>query len=113
MPSSPKVCNRLCNVGIVKVFKKLESHHITKTTSHIGVTREIKVNLECIGYHSAQTQSNKNLERINKLLEDIENKNKKYNWSIETMENQMKQLEVLTSMLKVILENNGKEESHE
>ena len=65
------------------------------------------------GIHSAQTQSNKNLERINKLLEDIENKNKKYNWSIETMENQMKQLEVLTSMLKVILENNGKEESHE
>lgn len=65
------------------------------------------------GIHSAQTQSNKNLERINELLEDIENKNKKYNWSIETMENQMKQLEVLTSMLKVILENNGKEESHE
>ena len=58
MPSSPKVCNRLCDVGIVKVFKKLESHHIAKTASHIGVTREIKVNLECIGYHTHPCSDN-------------------------------------------------------
>ena len=40
MPSSPKVCNRLCDVGIVKVFKKLESQHIAKTASHIGGNRK-------------------------------------------------------------------------
>ena len=64
-------------------------------------------------YEGSAAAPTAGLHFTEKLLEDIENKNKKYNWSIETMENQMKQLEVLTSMLKVILENNGKEESHE
>ena len=63
--------------------------------------------------NSVQTQSGDSLSEINKLLKDAENKNKQYNWSIETMENQMKQLEKLTNRLKEILENNGKEVSDE
>ena len=60
-----------------------------------------------------QTQSENKLKRIDALLKGAENKHKQYNWSIETMGNQMKQLEKLTNRLKEILENNGKEVSDE
>lgn len=60
-----------------------------------------------------QTQSENKLKRIDELLKGAENKHKQYNWSIETMGNQMKQLEKLTNRLKEILENNGKEVSDE
>lgn len=65
------------------------------------------------GMNTVQMESNDRLKRINKLLEDVENKNKQYNWSIETMKNQMKQQEELTGMLKEIIEKEVKEESYE
>ena len=61
----------------------------------------------------AQTQSENKLKRIDELLKDAKNKHEQYNWSIETMGNQMKQLEKLTNMLKEVLEKNGKEVSDE
>lgn len=60
-----------------------------------------------------QTQSENKLKRINELLKGAENKHEQYNWSIETMGNQMNQLGKLTNRLKEILENNGKEVSDE
>lgn len=65
------------------------------------------------GINDAQAQSKDRLERINGLLEIAENKNKQYNWSIEAMQNQMKQLEDLTNKLKEVLEKSGKEASDE
>lgn len=58
-------------------------------------------------------ESTKSLERISNLLQDVETKNKQYQWSIETMSSQMKQLEALTNMLKEILTEKGKEASNE
>lgn len=63
--------------------------------------------------HSVQEQSNNRLERINKLLEELENKDKLYNLSINTIKDQMKQLEELADMLKEFIKKEGKEASNE
>lgn len=58
-------------------------------------------------------QATEKLDRITKLLEEVENKNAQYKWSIETMEHQMKQLEELTNSLQNIVDSKGKEASNE
>ena len=58
-------------------------------------------------------ESAKSLERISILLQSVETKNNQYQWSIETMSSQMKQLDALTNMLKEILTEKGKEASNE
>lgn len=63
--------------------------------------------------YNTQKLSNERLERIDMLLENVENKNKQYNWSIETMEKQTKQLETLLNMLGNISNKEGKEASDE
>ena len=58
-------------------------------------------------------ESTKNIERISNLLKEVETKNTQYQWSVETMSTQMKQLEALTEMLNNILTEKGREASHE
>ena len=64
-------------------------------------SEELKALTQNIG--TMHAESTKKLEQISDLLKDVENKNSQYQWSIETMNSQMKQLEVLTNMLKDIL----------
>lgn len=74
-------------------------------------SEELKALTQNIG--TIHAESAKSLERISNLLQDVETKNKQYQWSIETMSSQMKQLEALTNMLKEILTEKGKEASNE
>lgn len=56
-----------------------------------------------------QEDSNESLEKIKKLLGEMENKNQQYVWSIEAMQSQTKLLRDLTDKLKGVLEKKGKE----
>ena len=48
VPSSPKIRYRVGNIGVIEVFFVVEAYHKTHTDSHIGISREIKVDLEHI-----------------------------------------------------------------
>ena len=74
-------------------------------------SEELKALTQNIG--TMHAESTKSLERISNLLQDVETKNSQYQWSIETMSSQMKQLEALTNMLKDMLNEKGKEASNE
>lgn len=60
-----------------------------------------------------ETKAREELGEITKLLEEVKAKNAQYVWSIETMHDQMKQLEALSNSLKDIIERNGKGGSNE
>ena len=47
MPTPPKVCHAGCCIGIIEVFEEPEAKDPAQTNGHIGITREIKVDLEC------------------------------------------------------------------
>ena len=46
MPAPPKLRNALRDIGIVKVFKKMEAKHPPQADCHIRITGKIKINLE-------------------------------------------------------------------
>jgi len=60
-----------------------------------------------------ETKAREELGEITKLLEEVKAKNAQYEWSIEAMHDQMKQLEALSNSLKDIIERNGKGGSNE
>lgn len=74
-------------------------------------SEELKALTQNIG--TMHAESTKKLEQISDLLKDVENKNSQYQWSIETMNSQMKQLEVLTNMLKDLLTEKERGASNE
>ena len=53
------------------------------------------------------------IEKTKQLLNDIEIKNNKYQWSVDMMNNQLKKLEELMNNLEIIVTNERKEESNE
>ena len=53
------------------------------------------------------------IEKTKQLLNDIEIKNNKYQWSVDMMNNQRQELEELINNLKIIVTNERKEESNE
>lgn len=53
------------------------------------------------------------IEKAKQLLDDIEIKNKNYQWSVDMMNNQRQELEELINNLKIIVTNERKEESNE
>lgn len=53
------------------------------------------------------------IEKTKQLLDDIEIKNKNYQWSVDVMNNQLQELEELINNLKIIVTNERKEESNE
>lgn len=59
------------------------------------------------------SESNEKLNSIKQLLEEVEIKNAKYEWSIKAMQEQMQQMGELTDMLKTILKKYGKEGENE
>lgn len=60
-----------------------------------------------------ETKARDELVKITNLLEEVEAKNSQYKWSIETMNDQMKQFEVLSNRIKDIMDNKVKEGSNE
>ena len=48
MPSSPEICNGICNIRIVEILRKVKTEHSAKTDGHPAVSCKIKINLECI-----------------------------------------------------------------
>jgi len=59
------------------------------------------------------SESTEKLNVINQLLEEVETKNTQYEWSIQTMQEQMQQMNELTSVLREVLKDNGKEATDE
>jgi len=53
------------------------------------------------------------IEKTKQLLNDIEIKNNKYQWSVDMINNQRQELEELINNLKIIVTNERKEESNE
>ena len=49
MPSSPEFRNGERGVGIIEVFLEIESQHTSETDCHIGVSREIVIDLQGVG----------------------------------------------------------------
>ena len=49
MPASPEVGDGLGDIGIVEVFEELKAEHIAQTARHVGVAREVEIDLEGIG----------------------------------------------------------------
>ena len=78
----------------------------------------------CFNYSGNNTDKTKEFEALTKdikafdiekaklLLDDIEIKNKNYQWSVDMMNNQRQELEELINNLKII-DNERKEESNE
>lgn len=48
MPASPKIGDRQSNIRMIEIFGKVETEHFAETDSHIGITGEIVVDLECV-----------------------------------------------------------------
>ena len=46
MPSSPEFTNALGDEGVVEILKEVEAEDAAKTDGHIGVTREVEVQLQ-------------------------------------------------------------------
>ena len=97
-----KLKNSALELGksLSKIKRDSDSHIAEKTDSLKSLTE-------------STIQATEKLDRITKLLEEVENKNAQYKWSIETMEHQMKQLEELTNSLQNIVDSKGKEASNE
>ena len=53
------------------------------------------------------------IEKTKQLLNDIEIKNNKYQWSVDMINNLRQELEELINNLKIIVTNERKEESNE
>ncbi|MOA31005.1 hypothetical protein D3C78_1521370 [compost metagenome] len=52
MPAAPKVSNALSRIWPIEVFVEPEAEHHAKSDCHIGITAEIKINLERKGDHA-------------------------------------------------------------
>src|SRR5438270_10482639 len=52
MPASPKIGNRTGRIGVIEILRKGESQHEGKTNRHVGITREIEINLQRIRENS-------------------------------------------------------------
>lgn len=49
MPATPEFCGAFRNVGIIEVFRKMESEHEAKADGHIRISGEIEINLQSVG----------------------------------------------------------------
>lgn len=74
-------------------------------------TKDVNELIERI--NKTQTNSEAYFNHAKELVQSLEAKNEKYDWSVETMENQLERLDNLLNKLKDFMENNGKEESDE
>ncbi len=52
MPAPPELGNSAGNIGIVEVLHKLESKHPSQPDGHVGISAEIKIDLQRIGDNS-------------------------------------------------------------
>ena len=46
MPTSPELGSTAGRIWVIEVFVKLEPEHLTETYRHVGVTREIVIDLQ-------------------------------------------------------------------
>ena len=51
MPSSPEIRDGGGQVGVVEVLQKLKAQHATQADGHVGVAREIEVDVQGVGQH--------------------------------------------------------------
>ena len=64
MPSSPKFSNRFGDVRVIEVFQEVETKHSAKTDGHIGISREIEVNVKRVRDHDQPSTENRRLEPV-------------------------------------------------
>ena len=66
MPTPPEVGDGGRNIGIIEILEELKAEHIAQTASHIGIAREVEVNLEGIAEDSDPCAENAVFLRIRK-----------------------------------------------
>ena len=49
VPALPELGDGARDVGVVEVFRELKSHHPPQANGHVGVAREVEINLKSVG----------------------------------------------------------------
>ena len=52
VPAAPKVGNAVGKEWVIEVLKEAEPKHVPQAYCHIGIAREVKVNLESVSYNA-------------------------------------------------------------
>ncbi len=47
MPAPPEIGDCGGDIGVVEVFEKMESKHEPESDCHVGIAREVKIDLNC------------------------------------------------------------------
>ena len=64
MPSSPEFRYCTGDIGVFEVLFKVKAEHLPKSDCHIGITAEIKEDLQCIGNSTQPRHTDRRLELI-------------------------------------------------
>ena len=68
MPAAPKLRNGAGLVGMLEVLQEAEAKEMTQADSHVGITREVEIDLEGIGQHAQPRHSGRGLGHGGDLL---------------------------------------------
>ena len=52
MPTAPEVGDTHGRIGAVEIFRKCKTKHHAQANGHIGIGREVEVNLKRVGYRA-------------------------------------------------------------
>ena len=68
MPAAPKLRDGAGLVGMLEVLQEAEAKEMTQADSHVGITREVEIDLEGIGQHAQPRHSGRGLGHGGDLL---------------------------------------------
>ena len=67
MPTAPEIGDTACHIGVIEVFEKFKTDHLTETDSHIRISREIEIDLEGVANNDHPAACNGGLNLVEGL----------------------------------------------